>query len=621
MILKSLFGIETIKSTFNQFKTAQSEFNELLQIEAFDSANIDDYVSSLDGLTLSQKKAIITTADLDDNQKKALITEVEKTAATNTATASTEGNSAANVKNSMTLKGVAASAKAAWASMSMLSKITLISAVIVGAITVIEKFHTSAEEAAEAIKEAYKEAKTEIDSINESFKTLKETTDDIKNRYAELAQGVDQSNGKNLSLTTDEYEEFLEISKQLAELFPSLERTYNENGNAILKLSGNVDTITSSIEGLISAQQRLANQEIIDNMPDVWAGYALDIKNYQKQIDETDIYSEFREYISGRNKFTTKDEDIDNFISNIMSELVQSDVISWTKMSNMHTAEFTSSNYNPQFKSATWDFSEFTEDEYDLILNKISEFENQYKGKIQQLENSIEAANVGMKNYINTWITSEWNFNNLDVPIQNVVRDVLLNGDWLDNLPDDVDSSNWDKVSAWLQNELLFAIRKIDNEEIETAMVEAFNNDLTIDSLENLIDDLVKIEGFDEDNPLILYIQTKIEEAQDKEDMFDSIVEQATGFKRGEAPYADHIYDYNEDKISSFFEENGIDTVDEYANFKKILLGTGNDIEEAFELYKQDFLTTEEELLSIPESIKQIADQLEPQFVLEHQDY
>lgn len=69
-------------------------------------------------------------------------------------------------------------------------------------------------------------------------------------KYAELAQEVknlgkaSQSQG---TLSNDEYSEFLEISNQLADLFPRLTVGYDDNGNAILNLNGSVKTITKSI--------------------------------------------------------------------------------------------------------------------------------------------------------------------------------------------------------------------------------------------------------------------------------------------------------------------------------------------------------------------------------------
>lgn len=87
----------------------------------------------------------------------------------------------------------------------------------------------------EKIKEAAEEAKNKISSINDDLKTNTETVENAKQRYAELAQEVEnlgkvsQNQG---SLSADEYKEFLDLSNQLAGVFPQLTKGYDDNGKA-----------------------------------------------------------------------------------------------------------------------------------------------------------------------------------------------------------------------------------------------------------------------------------------------------------------------------------------------------------------------------------------------------
>ena len=101
----------------------------------------------------------------------------------------------------------------------------------------------AAEEAKQKIKELGEEARNASDEIKSNFESTKATVESVKDRYAELAQGVknlgkaSQSQG---TLSNDEYAEFLDTSNQLANLFPELTTGYDDNGNAILNLNGNV---------------------------------------------------------------------------------------------------------------------------------------------------------------------------------------------------------------------------------------------------------------------------------------------------------------------------------------------------------------------------------------------
>lgn len=153
---------------------------------------------------------------------------------------------------------------------------------------------------------------------------------------------------------------------------------------------------------------------------------------------------------------------------------------------------------------------------------------------MQIAKGNISAANADMSDYINTWLSTEWNFNKMDSNMQNIVKDALLSTDWIGSLPDDIGTGNWNEVSNWLQKEFLYAINDIDNEQIENALVDVFNGNFTIDSLQGIINQLTNEYGFTEDNPLILYLQTKltkrtedINAVKDKlQDEYDGMVEQ-----------------------------------------------------------------------------------------------
>ena len=187
------------------------------------------------------------------------------------------------------------------------------------------------------------------------------------------------------------------------------------------------------------------------------------------------------------------------------------------------------------FLSATWDFSKLSESEYNQLLKKLAELSSKYEDSVQIAKGDIAAANSDIVNYINTWLSSDWNFNKMDSNLQNVVKDVLFNMDWINTLPSDVNSNDWDKVSNWLQRKFLYAINDINNAEIENTIVDAFNGVFTTDSLQTIIDQLTSDEyGFTADNPLILYLQTKltkrielVDDVKDKlQDKFDNKVEQ-----------------------------------------------------------------------------------------------
>ena len=138
--------------------------------------------------------------------------------------------------------------------------------------------------ASEKIAEAAEEAESKIADVRDTTKTAHDTvlgaseTGGIAEEFAKLSQGVSAAGG-NLSLTSDEYERYLELSNQLADLFPTLSRHYDANGNAIVSLKGNVDDIVASLRDLVKTAQELGNQQILDEAPTVF-------KDVQQKIDQ-----------------------------------------------------------------------------------------------------------------------------------------------------------------------------------------------------------------------------------------------------------------------------------------------------------------------------------------------
>lgn len=117
-----------------------------------------------------------------------------------------------------------------------------------------------------------------VDSYDESQKTLqshKNTIDDIKDKYETLSKGVDEL-GNNVSLTTDQYKEYIDICNQIADIYPSLVSGYTSEGNAILKLKGNVDALTKAYKD----EQKAAAASIISGSDDDNKNV---VKNYKNQ--------------------------------------------------------------------------------------------------------------------------------------------------------------------------------------------------------------------------------------------------------------------------------------------------------------------------------------------------
>ena len=209
----------------------------------------------------------------------------------------------------------------AWLVSNPIGWIIMIGTAIATAMIAITQANKKAEEKIENIKKKAEEAKTAIDNLKSSFKETKKTTEDIAEEFAKLSQGVDDLTGKNVSLSTEDYERFLELSNQLADLFPSLSRIYDENGNALVNLSGDVNTITGSLKNLLDVERELANQEIAKKLPEVYEGAKTSVDEYKKAIEENnetlELYKQAQKEQEGLRKAgALKDK---NFISGLLN--------------------------------------------------------------------------------------------------------------------------------------------------------------------------------------------------------------------------------------------------------------------------------------------------------------
>lgn len=135
-------------------------------------------------------------------------------------------------------------------------------------------------------QEAIKEATETAAEIEEQYKSAISSTSNVQ-RYDELAKGVDTL-GRNVSLTDDEYQEFLDTSNALAEVFPELVVRTDEFGNRLLGTNDKVGTITDSVNELTLAMQRSYNASLInkDLMGSTLEEAQKSIEDSEKKIQE-----------------------------------------------------------------------------------------------------------------------------------------------------------------------------------------------------------------------------------------------------------------------------------------------------------------------------------------------
>ena len=110
--------------------------------------------------------------------------------------------------------------------------------------------------------------KKKLEEAQSAFKTAAENYQEAVSvnvtakKYDELSSGVD-SFGRNVSLSDEDYEKFLEYSNALSEVFPQLTIRTDESGNAIFYMGNALGGATEKVEELTDALETLANYRMV----------------------------------------------------------------------------------------------------------------------------------------------------------------------------------------------------------------------------------------------------------------------------------------------------------------------------------------------------------------------
>lgn len=119
---------------------------------------------------------------------------------------------------------------------------------IIKGVQTLEEKNEKLVQSAQEVSDAYKDAQS-------SYSSNTKTLDSVAEEYNKLVKGVD-SDGNNISLTSDEYERFQSIMEQIINVSPDIVSSYDAQGNAVLDYK-------NALQQAREEQERL-NQESID---------------------------------------------------------------------------------------------------------------------------------------------------------------------------------------------------------------------------------------------------------------------------------------------------------------------------------------------------------------------
>lgn len=387
----------------------------------------------------------------------------------------------------------------------------------------------------ERLAEAAKDARDKIAELNSELSSKESVVSKLSSRYAELAQEVDglgtafQSQG---TLSNDEYKEFLDISNQLADTFPTLKVGVTDSNDAILNLNGSVDNITSSLQNLLDVEKKLANQEILEN-----ADAILEESNKKIAKSKSDLQ---------RNKESQL------LVDNLLTALNGSGEIKDFKNDAAwqdFVAKINKSNFGKRLDQLaiqlkpdnTLDLTGLDEKDRNGLIEYLNDYSNQLIDEVDDLNSAKKSAEKEISDLLTTYVQTDYDYLNSEKLNDNtraVIRQIASNVT-TEMFPDEVDPNVASQVTDWFNDNVIDTIASCEPE-MQTAFVALLDGSITESDIDTYWSKIR--ETFENpDDPIRMYFQSVIDGKRSSDrNVFDHL--------GGQVVTQNAAYDFNENQ-------------------------------------------------------------------------
>ena len=444
---------------------------------------------------------------------------------------------------------------------------------LVGVIAAINHFTDSVEEVEERTNDLLDSYNDAISEANNNAKSI----ESMANRYEELSKGVNDL-GQNVSLTTEEYEEYNSIVNEIADMFPHLITGYTNEGNAILSLKGNVESLRDAYK---EAQQEAYNLLVVSG----------------EDGDGNDIIKNYQNQLYGSNEFFAKASekggavDAIDVINQLMEAATSPETfikkyqeLSWGDRETWYSKDVQDALESSEIKDL--DFGTLTQEDLDDIKASAQITVQTYQAEIDaQLSNVESLANA----YLNT----NDQYKNLDEETQNAAS-ILVN-----SLDENIANEFKDKtdVGAYV-SKILTQINTSDKFSDALTGLFTLDEELSPIAAKSKTDSYIKtLASYLDEDENALKIRLGFEDVDDLA-----------------LRYQDAISKFEDRNLDEYFQQNSINDSQELDYWISITKEAKN-AAEAIKMYEAARNTvTSDPIATISDSVSQIATQLKSQF-------
>ena len=559
--VKDLLGIVTKKDAVNGLTEA---------INKNTAAQVANNVAGAEGAKINAQQAASENIEAGAKATNTAATEGQ-TAAESANIASKVGNKISTTFTSMSaasqaagggIKGVVAGLKA------LVASVGTVTAVVAGVAAVAAMAYT----AFDALTDSTKETAEAVEKLNENFQETKtelanaaSVIAEVKDEYETLSKGVNLSTGENISLTIEEYDRYLNVCNQIADIYPNLVRSYDEQGNAILTLKGNIEALNEAYD-----QQRLsAAQDYLGNLSNgKYENLELLKENFSNVTGDrsvgTKMWDSFWDFgradIGG--KITA--QEAANALEEIQTMSLD-ELKDW--MSNEASAEINSWLYRDDTLNLDDVITGMTEEQWHERARQIPTLLSNINSDVKE---EADALKEGLRQYLTILELNDPDFKHIDDGVFSQISNMIsgMSSEQLAQL----------QASGEIENYIRNLINTLGNNitaKNNLVNLTNINRNSSVSKMSSILgndfDSLLTLLGYDknnEDDRKSLAQQLGIEDVLEVVNEYDDTLEHVNeNVKKMNKEYDDSA-DYTKD-ISEFIEDAKINTKNELALLKK----------------------------------------------------
>lgn len=424
---------------------------------------------------------------------------------------------------------------------------------------------------ADNIKQAVEESTSSFKQQRDEIAKNKSSFDEAAQSYEKLSSGVNKLTGENISLSTDEYEEYVNAANTIASITPSLVSGYDAQGNAILDTTGKVEDLTQAYNDLIIAE----NNKYLNGDGENFEGFASVIEDFQNDMNKLTSFN--GTLASGANTgiaqwlddlFALETTDVDSIIDKFGGNTARlaNGMVNILKDNGITLDGFAQS------------FGILQKDEAAKYISEaMKQYPNEFKNIVNELNDSIESSadetRLSMQKYLeNAFLSGD--YENISKQTQGIMNSVIgnLDAEFIDRIIDGKTGSEAETaLNTWVDN-LLATFDGMDagvKEKLESAfnMQNLFESgEISLGEYQKKLKDVeTTIDGLNLDEEVKQEIKLSLN-IDDVQEQYDTLINRIT---KNTSLDSNAVKNFVDDISSEDFnilmsmELDGIDTIDE----------------------------------------------------------